>query len=1086
MLRMCSFSLSMHKSACRLMMCLFLLVPTFVYSNQFFFDVQRFSMKDGLPDSTVFSIASDNQGYIWLGTPNGLSRFNGKTFDNFSAANPRGTEIATRNNSNIFIDSKQRVWVGTWGQGVFVYDQELRLLHHFSSQGEAKNYIASDLVQVFFEDSDGDVWIGTNGGGVALFSDEQTGLRYFTHAPLDNSTLSHNRIWHLAEGEHGAIWVATGKGLDLINKEDAFSIHRFNLHAKRSDPLNEQRVRRLLIDDSGNFWVGTENGVCQMNQERNACNLIQKFGVKNNIDARITSLVVADSGKLWIGTLSGLYLFDPQSKEFIPLASGGRLALLPHDDIRDISIDENGALWIASRPSGLIKITIVGDAIAGFTEFYDGSGKVDDIGRVQALLVDRAANLWVGSTQGLLRMGAGEDRPRFVTDEMGVVVSMIEDSDGTLWFGSNKGMFQKTPNSSAFDDLNSAFPTNNQYVIESLFQDSYGTMWVGTFHQGLFRYDDNKFIAVTYDDVIPQMRNSGISSITEDRHQFVVVGLLGHGLFRFRLDSEKTQAYQSGSEGGLSDNNIVDTLKDKENVLWVATGSSLNQLNDISNTFSYFPQDNSLKNLAIKKLLADNENNIWFSTANGVYRLNVSRTGIVHYTTKDGLHADEFVTKAGVAADSGEIYFGGSRGFSRIRTTSLNKEKIKPKTAINQVAIDDNRLFFISNETEKKYELAHSVKDISFEFTDLNLLTNYNSEFSYRLLGHKDAWSPPSTSSDANFSGLSHGDYEFQVVSVINDTRGENVAIFSFTIMPPWWQTWAARISYLIMFCLGLWAWSRWRLRNWRARNTLLKQEVELRSNELVDAQTQLIESEKNASITSLVVGVAHEINTPVGIGVTASTCIHDDANNLLNKFRKNEITKSEFEKRLTNICDSATLITTNLDKANNLIHSFKNLSTDQISQTKRDINLGDYLNQVLINLAPTLQRSSVKWQLNCADDIVICTYPGAIAQLITQLALNAIEHAFDGIAHPAIEIDVTEQDKNVVFEFKDNGVGISDEMKEQIFKPFFTTKRISGSVGLGLQVVSNIVTIRLGGNVQVSDNKPHGAIFRCEFSFAK
>lgn len=1071
----------------RLIYCLILGVLTTlimpVYANQFFFDVQRFSVKDGLPDSTVFSITTDQQGYIWLGTPNGLSRFNGRTFDNFSAVDPKGTQISTINNSNIFKDSQQRLWVGTWGQGVYVYDRNLTLLHHFSTEGQAGQIIKSDLVQVFFEDSEGDVWIGTNGGGVAMFSSSTASIEVFAHNSGDTSSISHNRIWHIAEERPGTIWLGTGNGLDRIQKNNQFVVTRFNSVASQDDPLYEKRVRRILIDDSRTIWVGTEVGVCMVNTDRSGCQYLPRFDKENTADPRVTSLVMTDDKKMWIGTLSGLYLYDLETESFVPLANGSRLALLPNDDIRDIFIDPSGSLWVASRPSGLIKISLVGDAIKGFTQFTRSQGTIENIGRVQSLFMDSESNLWVGSTQGLLKMKPGDIRPHFVTDELGVVVAMLEDRAGRLWFGSNLGLFRRSSQGDSFTHLQSEFPTKNKYVVESLFEDSSGNVWIGTFHQGLFMFASDTIEAVKFDEQIPQLSRSAILTIGEDRHQFIIVGILGYGIFRFSLESNKTLTYQAGTEGSLSDNGVVDILKDNENVLWIGTNSKLNKLDDISNTFQYFPRGYTTKNLVVKKLLNDQENNIWFSTGNGIYRLDAGQSSIAHYTIENGLHSDEFVNKSGFASSTGELYFGGSRGFTRIRTTSLESEEIEPKTTINQVSIDAQKILFIDNNASLTYSMPYSVKDVTFEFSDLNFITKFKNQFSHRLIGHNDEWSVPSTLPNTIYSGLSPGTYEFQVVSVFNDQMGKDIASFKFRISPPWWHSWSARGLYLIIFVLLVWVWSRWRVRNLKARNTVLQQEVEMRSNALIDAQTKLIESEKNASISSLVVGVAHEINTPVGIGVTASTFIHDDANTLLEKFRDNQITKSEFERRLTNICDSAMLISKNLDKANNLIHSFKNLSTDQISQTKRDIHLKDYIGEVLNNLSPTLNRANVRWQLSCPENILIASYPGAIAQLITQLALNAIEHAFDGIVSPSIDVDVHASDGNVILRFKDNGVGINDEMKEKIFQPFFTTKRVSGSVGLGLQIVSNIVTIRLGGNIQVFDNSPKGVVFQCEFS---
>ncbi|WP_100656661.1 two-component regulator propeller domain-containing protein [Alteromonas flava] len=1058
-----------------------LLLSTYVDAKQFFFDVDRYSVKSGLPDSTVFSIARDQQGYLWLGTPNGLSRFNGQTFDNFSAANPQGTEVTSRNNSNIFIDSQQRLWVGTWGQGVFVYDQQLRLKLHLSEQAAESLRLYSNLVQTFFEDAAGNVWIGTNGGGVSVFLRQSNRTQTFMQRDGDSVGLSHNRVWHINQDVDGAIWIATGAGLDRIRNND-FTVEPINALLADDSLLFQERIRRLLITPTGDMWVGTENGICKMTATRDSCSTIAGFNAQNVTDVRITALALGDQSQLWIGTLSGLYLYDINTENFIPLVNGQRLALLPHDDIRDIVYDSNGVLWVASRPSGLIKISFIGDSITGFTEYQDKQGSTADIGRVHALLEDSQQRVWIGSTQGLLRLDPSETTPQMVDPDIGLVIVIIEDAKGDLWVGSNKGLFRKRSRENEFVNLQSLFPDTQSYLVESLLHSSDGLVWIGTSHNGLFVYDGQAIKRVDLSSVWPQFTQAAIAAIAEDRHQFINVAVLGSGVLRFRLDSERRLVFQAGQEGDLSSNNIVDMIRDNENTLWVATDNKLNKLDDISNTFQYFPQDSRIQNLALKKVLADVNNAIWFSTANGIYQLNSQRTQLEHFTSDNGLHADQFVIKSGFASANGDLYFGGTTGFSRIRTASLQPIKVNSKITISHVTVDDIDILFTEQEPKRVHEYSHSTKDISFHFADLNLLSNIAANYSYRLVGHKEEWSSPTEKSTVSYAGLSPGDYEFQVVSTGKGINQEQVATFRFSILAPWWQTPSAIVCYVLLAVLFFSVWNRWRMATLKASNEHLEMEIKKRSEALVNAETQLIESEKNASLTSLVVGVAHEINTPVGIAVTASSLIHDDAQKLLSKFKEHKVTRSDFEKTLSSITEGSALIATNLEKANNLVHSFKNLSTDQISQTKRQIDLKTYLYEVLVNLGPTMQRANVEWQLDCPENIRLETYPGAISQLLTQLTLNAIEHAFSATLSPKITIVVSIQNNTASLRFSDNGCGVSNEIKEKIFKPFFTTRRQAGSVGLGLQIVANIVTIRLGGTISISDNVPSGTTFICEF----
>lgn len=274
--------------------------------------------------------------------------------------------------------------------------------------------------------------------------------------------------------------------------------------------------------------------------------------------------------------------------------------------------------------------------------------------------------------------------------------------------------------------------------------------------------------------------------------------------------------------------------------------------------------------------------------------------------------------------------------------------------------------------------------------------------------------------------------------------------------------------------------------------NVELQQRISERTKELEDSndelaqtvdnlkqtQDQLVESEKMASLGGLVAGIAHEINTPVGISLTAITYFITLTQTLQKDFENENLTEEDLRKFLSTTNDIAKQININIEKTAHLIRSFKQVSVDQTSENKRDFNLHSYLKDVLFSLETITKKENLKIFTSCDEDINILSYPGFFSQIITNLITNSIRHGYknkyktDGI----ISIKVEKQDKGIKLVYKDDGKGISSENLHKIFDPFFTTNREKGGIGLGLNIIYNIITTKLNGSI-VCNSKEHEGV---------
>ncbi|WP_159879230.1 MULTISPECIES: HAMP domain-containing sensor histidine kinase [Aquitalea] len=248
---------------------------------------------------------------------------------------------------------------------------------------------------------------------------------------------------------------------------------------------------------------------------------------------------------------------------------------------------------------------------------------------------------------------------------------------------------------------------------------------------------------------------------------------------------------------------------------------------------------------------------------------------------------------------------------------------------------------------------------------------------------------------------------------------------------------------------------------------------------QLVQTQQTLVETEKLASLGSLVAGVAHEINTPVGITLTTASHLATTTLHITEKLDNGGVKKSDFQAYLDTAKECCELILSNAERAANLIHSFKQVAVDQTSEQRRDFQLNDYLNEIVTSLKPRFKRSQTSISIDCEDDLLLDSYPGAVSQVVTNLLVNALVHGFDEKPGGSIHIHAERcSNSEIRLSVKDDGKGIPTENLNRVFDPFFTTRRGSGGSGLGLHIVYNIIRQRLGGTIEVHSEPGKGSTF--------
>jgi len=255
-------------------------------------------------------------------------------------------------------------------------------------------------------------------------------------------------------------------------------------------------------------------------------------------------------------------------------------------------------------------------------------------------------------------------------------------------------------------------------------------------------------------------------------------------------------------------------------------------------------------------------------------------------------------------------------------------------------------------------------------------------------------------------------------------------------------------------------------------------QELTFAIKNLKNTQNKLVESEKMASLGGLVAGVAHEINTPVGVGLTGVTHFLDITSKIKEQYLNDDMSEENFEEYLKTAEKLGGMINKNLDRTVHLIKSFKEVAVDQTNETQGDFEVKQHLEDAIANIKHLTDKTNIDIKINCKEDIEIYSYPSALSQIITKLITNSIRHAFEEGEAGLIEIDVS-IDESLHLTYKDNGKGIKDENISKIFDPFFTTNREHGGAGLGLNIIYNIITCILHGSIECTSEEGNGVIFK-------
>lgn len=709
--------------------------------------------KNGLPQNSIYDIVQDNTGYIWIGTGQGITRFDGYHFEVFDKINTR--EIKNNSITTLMISNNGSLWFGTFGGGVVVYENNV-----FRSY-TTKNGLPNDFIWTITQDRNKNIWIGTNGGGLIHF--EHNKIKTFTN----EDGLSDNTIFTICEDKQGKLWIGTENGLNC--KEGS----KFTVY-KTGDGIADNTITSIFKDSKNILWIGTLNGLTSLKEQK-----FKTYTTKNGLLSNLIHSIYEDKDQnLWVATDRGLNRIYNNKIDRFTTKDG-----LSDNCVMTLFEDRENNLWIGTSGGGL-NILHNGKFLSYTTEEGLSSNFI------KPLYEDNKGNLWVGTNGGGLNKIRDGIIKSYTTDH-GLISNFINsiygDSKGNLWIGTNRGI--NLYKNGKFITLESNNKTIKKSVI-SLYEDHSGNIWIGTYGGGLHLYKNG--VIRTFD------KNRGLSnnfvlSITEDKNGSLWIGT-NRGLNRLKNNRFKTYAQNEG----LSNDTIYDIYIDRSGTLWIGTnGGGLNRFKN--EKFTSYTTEHGLFNNVIYRIIPDNRGNIWMSSNNGIFMISkkelnqfaegkISYLNCKHFHESDGMKSSVCsggFQPAGWKTKNGKLNFPTIKGVATINPEKITFNKKEPPVIINKVTIDG-----ISKEFNKNLTLSARTKKIGIYFTAISFTAPVKIRFSYRLFGYKKKWTETNSRDKIDYSNLPSGNYKFKIIACNNDRvwnyRGTS---FSFTIKPKIFQT---------------------------------------------------------------------------------------------------------------------------------------------------------------------------------------------------------------------------------------------------------------------------------------------------------
>lgn len=1010
---------------------------------------QHLTVEKGLSNGRVTSVVQDSIGFVWIGTKNGLNRYDGVHFKTY---NQQNTALGASDIVALKVDSKNRMWVGTVGGGLSRYNKFEDEFYNFKESFKSFNNENPTNIYEIFEDSAHQIWLGTE-KGLCLYNEKSNSFTVFSNNKSE-LYLRANKVKSIAQINHDTYLIGTlGGGVYTFNT----SLSSFTpLTVKNRDIQVPEYVNSIVRYSETQFLVGTNgNGVLIFDVVRNTLkNFLEGTSFENIIIVR--TIEKESNQNFWIGTDGhGLLYVKSNAGKITQLqqyVNDNRLkTTLSNNTINCIFQDNQQNIWLGTAWKGVDIVEKASDNI----KFYYSDPKGHYASPILSILRHKD-ELWMG------------------TDGTGLTIYNVENNQSEF-YSYNFGSFLGT------EYIQCIKPCEN------------GNFWLGTFSNGLILIDKKKNKINQYKRLANTKHSlpyNDVRAIVELPSGNLWVGTWGGGLSYFDIQKQQFKNYRHNNKAknSISSDDVLSILKNDDGTLWVATfGSGLNYFDPETELFRQFDISEKVESHNdsnyIFSCVKDSQNNLWLGTKDGLVKFN-TRThkidrigigGVVNSNTVVGLIIDDlgFVwmsTKAGIFRlnpkgynlsklpemtqefhinavhkdQKGILYFGGTD-----KVISFDPAKVKFQRNDSKVIITNFKLFnrevsIGKNELlqkqicyQKEIALQHNQNVLTFDFAAMDYPFSNKEQFAVKMEGFEDEWRNIESQNTTTFTNLSPGEYTLKIKTLPDDFATVPTTL-KIKISPPVWKTWWAYLIYALVFLLSLLLYHKYAVR-WAAIKAKLKLE-QLRREE---------EDRMHGLKQKFFTDISHEIRTPL-------TLINNPLENLLKKGDFN----AKQQKQLSMIRYNSNRL---LKLVNELL-SFRRLETGNVTLKVTHSNIVPLINEIQLSYLQQAGSKNINYKVTFSDEEILVWFD---KMQLEKAIHNLISNAFKFTnANDTIRIGVKKLEDSISIRVSDTGRGIEAEKIPYIFDRFYKKNEevdTAQGFGIGLSIAKDIVALHSG-----------------------
>lgn len=1002
----------------------------YIEGNHFFTHLDG---RDGLTENNVKAILQDHLGFIWLGTKNGLNRYDGKTIKVYNVNGP-AKKHGNKNISALFEDSRNDIWVGT-DKGVFIFNIEKETFTAFDKKTAKGQHISNWIAQIT-SDRQGNIWIVSPGEGCFKYdpvSDKLVQLSTSQQAPEPQS---------ICVRKNGEIWIGTiATGIWQYNPKNG----RLTQHVKDVNgySIAGQNIYTMCDYDDYIAMGEHEGRLVKYNPKTRLFADISAAGAHYKINRSL----LWDGRQLYAGTQDGLYIINERAGKTETIKENDRRPNWLSDNmLYTLYKDRSGNLWIGSLRGGVDCMVNNNGVLSNFVPM--GQPGTLSGTHLRNMLRSKDGNVWIASEEGFVNIFHPQTRTFTnvpVSHYQGGTnrLALLE-VDDNFWSGIFKN---------GIDIINRSSLAVRHYTpqelgmtgdgsVYALFRDHTGRIWLGS-GSGLYMQSDGMhFTRITS---VPDIY---VLDINEDKKGNIWIATIGSGLYRFNQATSEVKQYlhENEKERSLSSNDVSSITFDHAGIMWLATDrGGICRYNAKTDDFDSWSVAEGLPDDITYKILEDKNHNLWFGTNHGIVRFNPRNGDVEIFRNTNTMLGHEFSYQSAAITPDGHFLFGGSDGIVYLNPNDTEWNDNKREIIIADIRVDNKEVVPGDGITEanplltKRITLPHNFSSVTINLTTLNYTGIESGSYEYKLEGMDKEWIKTHDIHDITYTRMEPGEYTFKVRPV---GRPEQTTQLTIVVRHPWWSSYPARFIYLLLILFTVWRiYSQFQRRQ--------KRKFTLRAREFRAAQDkELLESK-----ISFFTNITHEIRTPLTL-INLSVEDTEDLDIQEPALKKNLQAISKNCKRLLNLI--------------NQLLDFRKMEDKVMKPNLVPSDIVKLVSETIERFEPSFTTMNKTLSFHCEEEtLVIPIDTEFVTKILSNLLNNARKYS-DTFTH----VELKRQDEEVVLTLQNDGQLIPRDKAEHIFQPF---TRLDGSdhtlgTGIGLPLARSLAQL-LNGQLALKDD---------------